>query len=244
MSHTKRTRPGGGAPPGGPRPRRRGQEYGALDLSADEAFALEITPVSRETVDRLHCFVETLLRWQPMLNLVGTSTVPKLWTRHIADSLQLLPLAPDARTWVDFGAGGGFPGLVLACALADVPGAMVHLVESNGRKAAFLGEAIGTTGAAARVHRSRVQDFVWQWTAPVDVVTARAFTGLRELVELAQPLLKKGAQALFLKGERVGEELTESSKYWNMAVTVLPSRSDPLGHIVRVHSAHRLTPPA
>jgi len=221
---------------------RRGQQVDALDLSADEALALEIIPVSRETVDRLHRFIETLLRWRQTLNLVAASTIPALWTRHVADSLQLLPLAPNARTWIDFGAGGGFPGLVLACALADVPGARVHLVESNARKAAFLREAVRTSAAAAQVHRCRGQAFVRQWTGPADMVTARAFASLPELIALAQPLLENGAEALFLKGQRVGEELTESAKYWNMAVTLLPSRSDPLGHIVRVHSVQRLTP--
>jgi 16S rRNA (guanine527-N7)-methyltransferase len=222
----------------------RGRALEPSDLREDEALALRLTPVSRETLDRLHRFVEMLLRWQRTLNLIAASTVPKVWTRHIADSLQLLPLAPEARTWVDFGAGGGFPGLVLGCALADAPGAVVHLVESNAKKVAFLGEAIRATGAAAHVHRCRVEDFVRQWAEPVDIVTARALTSLSELIEMAHPLLQNGAEALFLKGERVGEELTESAKYWNMAFTLLPSRSDPQGHIVRIHSACGLTPPA
>ena len=91
-------------------------------------------------------FVELLLTWNAHTNLIGANTIPHLWTRHIADSLQLLDLAPSARTWVDLGSGAGFPGLVIACALADTPGAKVHLVESNAKKAAFLREA-------ARRHR-------------------------------------------------------------------------------------------
>ncbi len=107
---------------------------------------MKLTPVSRETSERLDRFVELLLTWQRRINLIAPSTIPQLWTRHVADSLQLLELAPDARVWVDLGAGGGFPGLVIACALAGRTGALVHLVESNAKKAAFLREAVRVTG--------------------------------------------------------------------------------------------------
>ena len=112
------------------------------DLSADRARALALTPVSRETADRLDRFVELLLSWQQRINLIASSTEAQLWTRHVADSLQLLALAPQARVWVDLGSGGGFPGLVIACALAETAGAHVHLVESSTKKAAFLREAV------------------------------------------------------------------------------------------------------
>src|SRR5580698_9383907 len=114
-------------------------------LAADKATALALTPVSRETEARLDRFIDLLQTWQAKTNLVSPSTLPMLWSRHISDSLQLLELAPTARIWVDFGSGGGFPGLVLACALADTPGATVHLIERNGKKAGFLREALRVT---------------------------------------------------------------------------------------------------
>jgi len=209
------------------------------DLVEDRARALGMTPVSRETAARLDRFVDILLRWQQVVNLVASSSLSRLWTRHVADSLQLLPLSLGSRIWVDFGTGGGFPGLVLACALADVPGAAVHLIESNGKKAAFLREAARISGAAAIVHQRRIEAFVQSWDRPVDVVTARALAGLPELVELAEPLLKRGAQALFLKSQDVGDELTEVAKCWNIDATVLPSQTDPRGRIVHIRSARR-----
>ena len=121
------------------------------DLTADRSRALALTPVSRETLARLDRFVALLLDWQQRINLIASSTEPTLWTRHIADSLQLLALAPP-QIWVDFGSGAGFPGLVLACALADTPGAQVHLVESNSKKAAFLREAVQADRRACEVH--------------------------------------------------------------------------------------------
>jgi 16S rRNA (guanine527-N7)-methyltransferase len=107
-------------------------------LASDRAEALRLTPVSRETEARLDRYVDLLLDWQAKTNLVAPSTLPHLWTRHIADSLQLLTLAPSAKIWADLGSGGGFPGVVLACALAENAGGMVHLVERNAKKAAFL----------------------------------------------------------------------------------------------------------
>src|SRR5437016_3377409 len=95
----------------------------ATALAADRTRALALTPVSRETTQRLDRFVGALLQWQQTTHLIAPSTVPRLWTRHISDSLQLMPLAPAADTWVDLGSGGGFPGLVIACALAERPGA-------------------------------------------------------------------------------------------------------------------------
>ena len=120
--------------------------------------------------------------WQRRTNLIAPSTEPKLWTRHIADSLQLLALAPRAQIWVDLGSGGGFPGLVIACALADTPGAQVHLVESNAKKAAFLREAARLTGAPAVIHAERIADFVRHAPDRIDVVTARALAPLAELL--------------------------------------------------------------
>src|SRR5436305_9323031 len=98
---------------------------------SDKVAALALTPVSPETEGRLNAYVELLLQWQAKTNLVASSTLPHLWTRHIADSLQLLAIAPNGKIWVDLGSGGGFPGVVLACALAGTPGTKVHLVERN-----------------------------------------------------------------------------------------------------------------
>src|SRR6476659_9891165 len=121
-------------------------------LASDKAAALALTPVSRETEGRLDRYAALLVEWQAKTNLVAPSTLPNLWTRHIADSLQLLSLAPSAKVWVDLGSGGGFPGVVLACALAETEGTKVHLVERNAKKAAFLREAVRITSSAATVH--------------------------------------------------------------------------------------------
>jgi 16S rRNA (guanine527-N7)-methyltransferase len=205
-----------------------------IDLPADRERALALVPVSRETLVRLDRLVELLLAWQQHTNLVARSTLPTLWTRHIADSLQLVGLAPGARIWADLGSGGGFPGLVIACALAETEGARVHLVESIGKKATFLHEAVRATGAPATVHAQRIEDFVDKAPESLDVVTARALAPLPELLGLAYPLLKTGALGLFPKGQDVAVELTEAAKYWKIQSSLIQSLTDSKGRIVMV----------
>jgi 16S rRNA (guanine527-N7)-methyltransferase len=210
------------------------------DLTADRTRALALTPVSRETSERLDRFVALLLAWQRTTHLIAPSTVSRLWTRHIADSLQLIELAPQARIWVDVGSGGGFPGLVLACALADVPGAVVHLVESNTKKAAFLREARRVTGAPASVHAARIEDFASDFAGPADAVTARAVAPLNLLLEQCFPLLGKSSTVgLFPKGQNAELELGEARKSWDIKVNLVPSRTDPAGRIVVVRELER-----
>jgi 16S rRNA (guanine527-N7)-methyltransferase len=212
---------------------------GALDLRDDKARALALFPVSRETETRLDIYVDVLLLWQSKLNLVAPSSLRELWTRHIADSLQLLPLAPEARTWVDFGSGGGFPGVPIACALADKPGTKVHLVESIGKKAAFLREAVRATKAPAIVHQERVEKFGETCAERVEVVTARAVAPLKTLCDQAFPLISRGAVGLFPKGQDVDAELTDAAKYWRLEAIKVPSKTSPNGSIVVIRS---LTP--
>jgi len=193
------------------------------DLAQDKAEALRLVPVSRETEARLDQFVALLLEWQRKTNLVAASTLPHVWTRHVADSAQLLRLAPDAKVWIDLGSGAGFPGLVIACLLADTPGAMVHLVESTGKKCAFLREVILQLDLPAVVHCQRIEQFSKEFKGVVDVITARALSPLDRLLPLAAPLLKSRGLALFPKGQDVASELTAASKCWNIDATVQPS---------------------
>ena len=201
---------------------------------ADKAAALALMPVSRETLTRLEAYVDLLLQWQAVTNLVAPSTLPTLWTRHIADSLQLLDLAPGAKTFADLGSGGGFPGIVLACALTERPGARIDLVERNAKKAAFLREALRITAGAGEVHHRDIVDYVDRSAAPVDCVTARALAPLHQLLGFAEPLVQNGAKALFLKGQDVESELTEATKYWTIDSVLHPSRTGGDGCIVEV----------
>jgi 16S rRNA (guanine527-N7)-methyltransferase len=209
-------------------------------LAADRAAALRIVSVSRETLERIDTFVELFLRWQRAVQLVAPADLAKLWTRHVADSLQLIELAPAANRWADLGSGGGFPGLVIALAFGEREKALVHLVESDRRKAAFLREAIRITNVPAKVYAERVESVAKRLASEVDVVTARALAPMPRLLELAAPFLAKGIPALFLKGQDVDNELTASTKSWNIQSTIVPSRTHPHGKIVIVERASPL----
>jgi len=208
----------------------------ASELAQDRARALKLVPVSHETAERLDLFVNIFLRWQSAVQLVAPSTLKTIWTRHIADSLQLIEHAPDARVWADLGSGGGFPGLMIAMALAERGDAMVHLIESDSRKAAFLREAARLTQAPAKVHNDRIESVAKQ-IGKVDVVTARALAPMPKLIELAMPFLEGDIPGIFLKGQYVDSELTEAAKYRRVQFKVLPSRTDPGGKVVILRCA-------
>jgi 16S rRNA (guanine527-N7)-methyltransferase len=207
--------------------------------ATDKMAALALTPVSRQIEARLDAYVDLLVQWQTKTNLVASSTLPQLWTRHIADSLQLLTLAPNAKRWADFGSGGGFPGVVLACALAGVEGARVDLIERNAKKAAFLREAVRVTASPGIIHLMDIGDYVDRLEDRIDCVTARALAPLQVLLGFAEPFVTKGATALFLKGQDVEAELTEATKYWNIKPRIHSSCTGGQGWIVELDHIER-----
>ncbi len=191
--------------------------------------------VPRETLAWLEIYAALLVKWQARINLVGPATLPDLWRRHFLDSAQLLPLLPrPGGTLVDLGSGAGFPGLVLAL----MTGWKVHLIDSDQRKCAFLRQVALETAILGRVtiHAARF-DAVAPF--PADVVTARACAPLDALLGHALPFLGESGRCLFLKGEKVEEELTAAEANWNMQVARRPSLSDPAGAILIIDRLQR-----
>jgi 16S rRNA (guanine527-N7)-methyltransferase len=190
--------------------------------------------VSRETLAGLEVLATELSRWQTVKNLVGPATLDQVWTRHIADSLQLLDLAPDARIWLDLGSGAGFPGLVLAIAGRE-RGLKLHLVESNARKCSFLRHVARLTAADVTVHPVRLETVIPSFIGKADVVSARALAPLAQLVAWTEPLLTTGTLGLFPKGRDALSELTESRKSRTFPAEILPSRTDSEARIIRIN---------
>jgi 16S rRNA (guanine527-N7)-methyltransferase len=193
--------------------------------------------VSRETLDRLGAYAELLEKWNKAVNLVGRGTVADLWRRHMLDSAQLFDLLPPVpadrpRRLVDLGSGAGFPGLVLAVLGAGE----VHLVEADARKAAFLREAARVTGTRVVFHVKRADSLP---PLDADVVTARAFAPLTDLLGTAAPLMRAEGVGVFPKGKGVDGELTVARKAWNMTVERVPSRTDTAATILRVEALVR-----
>ncbi len=189
--------------------------------------------VSRETTARLERFVQLLGRWNRSINLVSPGSLAAVWTRHVADSLQLLDLAPDGvESWIDLGSGGGLPALPVAAAAAETrPRLRLTMVESDTRKAAFLAAAVRELGLEATVEPCRIEALA---PRPYDVVSARALAPLPRLFELAHRFTGPATVLLFPKGERLDSELTAAEAAWHSRAERIASRTEPAAAVLRI----------
>lgn len=204
------------------------------------AFLRKITPVSRETEEKLTIYAELLRKWQKSRNLVSSSTLSDLWQRHFADSLQLLDLGLPSGHWIDLGSGAGFPGLVIAIAGEGRPGHHVHLIESNQGKCAFLEEVVRATQAPATIHRARAENYGDKAPKEVKTITARALAPLDQLCSYVETLLSRESVALFPKGRRLDEELLQAKRFWRLDYQVIPSKTDPQASILRIRHLEKI----
>ncbi len=178
-------------------------------ITADRDIVLKQLHLPKQVVENLDKYVELLEQEQSKLNLVGRSTLPIVWTRHILDSAQLFKnLLPTDKIVLDLGSGAGFPALVLA--VMDVERRYdFHLIESDGKKCAFLNKVIEACGLKAEVHNERIEQMEM---FGADVITARALAPLDQLIKYAYPFLKTKTRCLFMKGAKVDEELEPAFK--------------------------------
>ena len=189
--------------------------------------------VSRETLNSF-CEYQTLLaKWNKKINLVSKNTLANLWERHFLDSGQIINhVDASGKRWVDVGAGAGFPGLVVALLLKDrkIDCDMI-LVEKNTKKVFFLNEVIRKLNLNVTVVNKNVESIE---SLNADILTARAFSELKKLVELALFHRKERGVCLFLKGENYRSELDKTLNYWFFDYDVIDSLSNSSGKIIRV----------
>ena len=189
--------------------------------------------VSRETLNSF-CEYQTLLaKWNKKINLVSKNTLANLWERHFLDSGQIINhVDASGKRWVDVGAGAGFPGLVVALLLKDrkIDCDMI-LVEKNTKKVFFLNEVIRKLNLNVTVVNKNVESIE---SLNADILTARAFSELKKLVELALFHRKERGVCLFLKGENYRSELDKTLNYWFFDYDVFDSLSNSSGKIIRV----------
>ena len=208
--------------------------YGPTNLARDLG-------ISSAALERLELHRRLLLDWSDRMNLMGPKELEaeRYWRRHVLDCAQLVQLAPEAKSWVDLGSGAGFPGLILACLLADQPGASVHLVESTGKKTRFLEEVSREARLPTKVFNVRIEDF-GAGDGSYQVVTARALAPLPRIFAYAKPVLDRGAQGLFHKGADFDAELAAANDALSggaYRADVLESLSDPRGRIIRIRKS-------
>lgn len=201
-------------------------------MSAPSLFAQN---VSRETLSRLENYVALLLQWNAKINLIDRKTEADIWQRHIADSIQLIEHIPaSVATVIDYGSGAGLPGLVIAMARPDLS---VTCVERDQRKAIFLQEAARQLKLEnATIRNADVATIDGQF----DMVTARAFTSLTELLRLSIHHLHVGSICLFPKGKTHATEIEDARRTWSFDVTAVPSNTDAAARILLIRNPHAL----
>ena len=204
---------------------RRLCEGHELELSVDE-------------VESLLRFLELLHAANAKMNLTRITDPEEAWSRHILDSLSLLPLieAAGARNLIDIGSGGGLPGMPLAIIRPDLP---VTLLEATGKKARYLAETATTLGLENLTVLSERAETLGReeggGRGAWDVVTARAVGPLPVLLELTLPLLVDHGVLFAIKGARAPEEIEASSKALSVLhAEVEMTRRTPTGTVVVV----------
>ncbi len=208
-------------------------------IDGPQSFA-EAFDVPRETILALERYADVLAHWQRTTNLVAPSTLRQIWSRHFADSAQLLSLAPEARLWLDIGSGGGFPGLVVAVLRAQAADFQMHLVESNQKKCAFLAEIARVTETPVDIHPKRIEEFAENaQRLRLDVVSARGLAPLPRLLALTEPFLTEGTKGLFLKGRETEKEIETAKGRWAFDVCRHRSLTAKGAHIVEVTNLRR-----
>lgn len=195
--------------------------------------------VSRETLDRLRIFEFLVKKWTKAINLVSKGDFSKIWERHILDSAQIYPYLPKSPSiYSDFGSGGGFPSIVLAALLyQENPDIEIHLIESDGRKAAFLRTALRELKVPGMVWGKRVQEVK---LSPAQVVSARAVAPLADLFSMAQTLINNETICFFPKGVNWKKEVEDARKQWSFDLKAINSRTQSDAVILEVGSIERV----
>lgn len=203
-----------------------------------EKNILEDLNVSRETLKRLETFEQVILKWNPKINLVSKSSLQQLWTRHIADSVQVFRCTDIPDHWVDIGSGGGFPGLIIAILAAEeAPEMKVTLIESDQRKSAFLRTAARECGARVSVISKRIEQADPQ---NAGVLSARALADLSRLLEFAERHLGAAGTALFPKGESWKKEVDNARQRWRFDAEPVRSLTEQEAVILKIRGVARV----
>ncbi|MFV0408460.1 MAG: 16S rRNA (guanine(527)-N(7))-methyltransferase RsmG [Paracoccus sp. (in: a-proteobacteria)] len=190
--------------------------------------------VSRETEALLNLYVALIRQWNPAINLVAPGTLDDLESRHIVDSAQLVDFAdPQEGRWIDFGSGGGLPGIVVAILVRDKP-ISVTLIESDKRKSAFLmtvRRELGLTNLT--IKPVRIEALAKDNHA---FASARALAPLSDLLPHLHDQLAQQGEAWLLKGRSWEQEVILARKAWSFDLQTYESRTDPKSVVMKLRN--------
>lgn len=194
--------------------------------------------VSHETYEKLKNYQALVLEWNSKFNLISKSTETTIWERHIVDSLQLIKyITNEDKILLDLGSGAGFPGVVLAIACQEIyPDLQINLVESIGKKTAFLHAVNEQLNLNMEIHQERIEKLN---IGKVDVITSRALAALPKLLDYAKPFCKKETRLILPKGENWSLENDEALMKWLYKYEVYNSDTSDVGKILRISDLRR-----
>ena len=199
------------------------------DFEAIEPYATHFTRPIADVAKDMESYAQLLRKWQAVQNLVSRETLDEVWSRHFADSLQVLPLLKTSdHAFLDLGSGGGLPALPLAIALKS-PNHHFTLIEPNGRKVSFLRTVARELGLIVTVEGRRSDQVDSRETPVPDVITSRALAALPDLCGWMKPFFAPQTRAILHKGREHVEELAEAATHWDYDVVVTSSDTDPGG---------------
>ncbi|SDY39041.1 16S rRNA (guanine527-N7)-methyltransferase [Jannaschia faecimaris] len=191
--------------------------------------------VSRETQDALDHLEVLVRKWNPRINLVAKSTLAALQDRHFADGIALIRYGEGVGKWVDLGSGGGFPGLVVA--IIEGGKRPIKLIESDGRKCAFLATARRELGLSVEIVNSRIEAADPQ---RAEVISARALAPLPGLLEFSARHVAEDGALLFLKGANWRSEDLVARKNWEYDLEVFDNPAGTGSVILKIKNARRI----
>ena len=190
--------------------------------------------VSRETISKLEIYADCLIEWQSKFNLIGKSTINSLWHRHILDSIQLVSTIPeDFQSLMDIGTGAGLPGFILAIYYNEL-GKDIYLVDSNKKKCTFLDHVAKRCNVDVKIYAERLQDLAVKDSFKVDVITARAFASIDNIMSLSRPYSHKKTKYLLQKGVNAKSELTNAKISSKLRVELINSVTQENSYILNI----------
>ena len=166
-----------------------------LHKRLEKGLALLATPLPVEDQQRLLAFVRLLAKWNAAYNLTAVRDPEEMVTRHVLDSLAVLPHLHGRRV-LDIGTGPGLPGIPLAVARPDLA---FTLLDANAKKTRFVTQAVGELGLKnVEVVQTRVENY--RPVQKFDTLAARAFASVTDILENARHLCAPHGQFLVMKG--------------------------------------------
>ncbi len=203
------------------------------------ALVPHLAPALRPQAAQLARFCAALAATNENINLTGITDPQGMAVRHVLDSLTVAPLLDGCRTLMDFGSGGGVPGIPLALARPELS---VVLVESRERKAAALAGLVRELSLGPRVSVAHARGEQWLAEHTVDAVVARAVSETAEMLESLRKVRGHFRRLILMKGPAADDELATAGKRYQRLGFSAPSGTRSRCPVVRVSASCSFLP--